>query len=126
MGVLEVAEPAAQRPVEVRHDAFEAVAARTLRLGPQGVLELVQALLAHVALAGFEPVAEELETLSRLPAVADMRLLGMPRKAVAAHPGAHVFESGFRLLARPAQDHEIVGVARQAVSAPGDERIQWV
>src|ERR1700685_2226686 len=105
LGVLKITEPAAELPVEVRHDACEAVAARAFRLGPDGVLELSQALLAHVALAGFEPVAEELETLPRLPAVADMRLLGMQREAVSAHPSAYVFEGGFRLLARPAQDH---------------------
>jgi hypothetical protein len=64
MGVLEVAEPADERPVEVLDDAREAVAARAFRLGPDRVFELYQALLAHVALAGFEPVAEELETLS--------------------------------------------------------------
>ena len=75
MGVLELSEPAAQRPVEVRHDALEAFAARALRLGPDAVLELVQTLLAYVTLAGFEPVAEELETLPRLPAIADLRLL---------------------------------------------------
>jgi len=69
-----------------RHDEREAVAARTLRLGPDRVLERAQAFLAHGTLAGFEPIAEELETLSRLPAVADTRLLGMQRKAVLAHP----------------------------------------
>ena len=94
MGVLEVAEPSPQRRVEVRDDAREAVAARPFRLVPEAVLELVQALLAHVALTGFEPVAEEVETLSRLPAVADMRLLGVQREAVVVHPGAHGFEGG--------------------------------
>jgi hypothetical protein len=34
-------------------------------------LSFVQALLAHVTPAGFETVAEELETFPRLPAVAD-------------------------------------------------------
>src|SRR3984957_12651944 len=109
MGLFEVGEPASQRPIEIGRDAREAVAPRTPRLHPDAVLQLGQALLAHVTLAGLEPVAEELETLSRLPAVADMRLLRMQREAVHRHPGAPVIESGFRLLARPAQDHEIIG-----------------
>ena len=74
------------------------------------VLELVQALLAHVTLAGFERVAEELEPLPRLPAVADTRLFGMQREAVFAQPGAHLREGGVRLLARPAQDDEVVRI----------------
>jgi hypothetical protein len=53
-----------------------------LRLVPDAVPELVQALPAHEAPAGFEPVAQELEPLSRLPAVADVRLPGMPPEAV--------------------------------------------
>src|SRR5277367_51156 len=126
MGVLEVGEPAAQRPVEVLDDAFEALAPRALRFGSDAVLQLVQTLLAYVTFAGLEPVAEELETLSRLPAVADVRLLGMQHEAVLVHPGAHGLEGGLRLLERPAQDHEIVRVPGHAVSALGDERIQRV
>ena len=110
MGVLEVGEPAAQQAVQIGHDACEGVASRTFRLGSDAVFQLGQALLAHVMLAGFEAVAEELEPLPRLPAVPDMRLLGVQREAVFAHPCAHVLEGGFRLLARPAQDHEIVRV----------------
>ena len=104
MGVLEVGEPAAQQAVQIGHDACEGVASRTFRLGSDAVFQLGQALLAHVTLAGFEAVAEELEPLPRLPAVPDMRLLGVQREAVLAHPCAHVLEGGFRLLARPTQD----------------------
>src|SRR5271166_6068121 len=103
MGMFEVAEPAAQPRVEIRHGTGEAVAPCAPRLLPYAVLELVQALLAHVALAGFETVAEELEPLPRPPTVADMRLFGMQREAIFAHPGANLREGGLRLLACPAQ-----------------------
>src|SRR5208337_3359856 len=69
MGMFEVAEPAAQQWIEVSDGAGEAVAPCAPRLLSYAVLELVQALLAHVTLAGFETVAEELEPLPRLPAV---------------------------------------------------------
>ena len=61
LGVLEITKPAAQRPVEVRHDAREAVAACAFRLRPDTVLEAGQALLADQTPTGFEPITEELE-----------------------------------------------------------------
>src|SRR5208283_4054340 len=126
MGVLEVGEPTAQHPVEVGHDARETLAPRAPRLLPDAVLELGQTLLAHMTLACFEPIAEELEPLPRLPAIADMRLLGMQREAVFTHPGTYVREGGVRLLARSTQDHKIVRESRHAVSTPGHERIQRI
>src|SRR5271165_2246321 len=126
MGMFEVAEPAAQQWIEVSYGAGEAVAPCAPRLLSYAVLELVQALLAHVTLAGFETVAEELEPLPRLPTVADMRLFGVQREAVFAHPGAHLREGGVRLLARPAQDDEVVRIPHHAAPAFGHRRIQRV
>jgi hypothetical protein len=74
VGVLEVLEPASQRPIEIGDDALQTVAARPSRLGSDLVLEAIQALLAYSPPPGFEPVTEELEPLARLPAVADMGL----------------------------------------------------
>ena len=124
--MFEVAEPAAQQRVEIRHDAGEAVAPCAPRLLSDAVLELVQALLAHVTLAGFETVAEELEPLPQPPTVAVMRLFGVQREAVFAHPGAHLREGGVRLLARPAQDDEVVRKPHHAAPAFGHRRIQRV
>ena len=64
--------------------------------------------------------------LPRLPAVADMRLFGVQREAVFAHPGAHLREGGVRLLARPAQDDEVVRIPHHAAPAFGHRRIQRV
>ena len=66
------------RPARFQHDEREAVASGPFRLATDRLFQLVQAFLAHAALAGFEPVAEGpwpgpragLEPLSRLQAIA--------------------------------------------------------
>src|SRR5215204_5290141 len=75
VGMLEVAEPASQRRIEVADDARQAVAARAPRLVSHLVLEPVEALLAHPSPASLEPVAQELEALAGQAAVADVRLV---------------------------------------------------
>jgi len=69
--VLEVVEPAHQRPIEISDDPGQAVASGPGRLGPDRVLEAIQTLLADQTQSGLEPVAEELEPLPGLPAVTD-------------------------------------------------------
>src|SRR6266550_6177135 len=53
--VLEVFKPAAQRPVKVLDDLGQAVSRRAFGLGPDRILELLQALGAGPASAGLEP-----------------------------------------------------------------------
>src|SRR3981189_2850922 len=89
MGVLEVAEPAPQRPIEIDDDAGEAVAARAFRLRSDAVLEAGEALLGAAPPAGFDPVAEEVEAFPELPAVADMGLVRMQTQAVVVDEGAN-------------------------------------
>src|SRR5262245_21925406 len=125
-GLLEVPEPADQPLVQVRDHAREAVTPVATRLCPDALFQLVQTLLAHEPQAGFEPIAEELEPFPRLPAITDMRLLGMQRKTAFAYPYTNNIEGGFGLLARPAQDHEVVRVPHHAVSTLGDQCIQRV
>src|ERR1700730_2692174 len=81
-GVLEIAEPSPQRRIEIRDDPREAVTSAAYRLGPHLVLERFQALLSHEPATRLEPVAEEIESLSRLSAVDDPRLVRMQRQAV--------------------------------------------
>ena len=45
--MLEVAAPAAQRPIEIDDDAREAIAARAFRLLSDAVLEASEALLSE-------------------------------------------------------------------------------
>src|SRR6516165_6275144 len=54
MGMLEVAKPAAQRPIKVDDDAFEAIAARAPRLLPDLVFEVCQAGLADKTASSFK------------------------------------------------------------------------
>ena len=76
MSLLEVRKPAPQHRIEISDRPFEAHASAATRLGPDTVLELVQALLAHETPAGFKTVTQELKALSRLPTVADTRAAG--------------------------------------------------
>ena len=68
VGVLEVAEPAAQHRVEIGDDPREALPLRPSRLGPDAVLEPGQALPADKPASRLEPVAEEVEAFPRPPA----------------------------------------------------------
>ena len=77
MGVLEVAEPAAQHRIETGNHAGKAVATGAPSLSSDAVLEPVEALLTYKALAALEPLAEEVEAFPGLTAVADMRLVRM-------------------------------------------------
>src|SRR6202140_4055402 len=86
-GVLEIAEPSPQRRIEIRDDPREAVTSAAYRLGPHLVLERSQSCLSHEPATRLEPVAEEIESLSRLLAVDDPRLVRMQGQAVGLWPG---------------------------------------
>src|ERR1700737_1669966 len=85
-GVLEIAEPSPQRRVDIRDDPREAVTSAAYRFGPPLVLERFQALLSHEPAPRLEPVAEEIESLPRLSAVDDPRLVRMQRQAIGRGP----------------------------------------
>ena len=59
--VLEVLKPASQGPVQVREDGLQALSVVTPGLGPNRVLELVQALLAGPTLAACEVITQEVK-----------------------------------------------------------------
>src|ERR1700722_2517099 len=63
VGMLEASEPAPKRRVETGDHEGEASPPRPWRLFPNRLLELVQALLAHVTPTALEPVAEKLESV---------------------------------------------------------------
>src|SRR5260370_39162054 len=93
MCVLNVAEPATQRPIEVGDDAREAVAARASRLHSDAVLETGHALLADQTSTGFEPIAHEVEAFPAIPAITDMRLLRRLKPAVVDDEGANLLQN---------------------------------
>src|SRR5260221_390243 len=100
-GVLEIAEPSPQRRIEIRDDPREAVTSAAYRLGPHLVLERSQALLSHEPATRLEPVAEEIESLSRLLAVDDPRLVRMQRQAVGRSPRLDFTQRIFAASSRP-------------------------
>jgi hypothetical protein len=67
VGVLEVIEPASQNRVQTGDGPFRAFAPGPLGLGPDLVLELVQALLADVPPFALEAVAKEAEGRTLVP-----------------------------------------------------------
>src|SRR5882724_1595321 len=99
--MLEVAEPSPKHRVEVLDDPVEAVAAAPDRPGPHLVLERLQALLAHQPATSFEPVAQELEPVPRLAAVADPCLVWMEGQAIGRHPRRDLAERCQGLVLRP-------------------------
>src|SRR5689334_17196998 len=78
-GMFEVTKPSPKHRVEVVDDPSEAVASTAARLHPHLVPQRLQALLADQPPACLEPVAEEVEPLPRLSAVANPRLVRMQR-----------------------------------------------
>jgi hypothetical protein len=115
IGVLEVTEPASERRIKIGDDTRKAIPARTLRLLPDRLLEAGEALLANKAIASFEPVAEEFESFPGLPAVADMRLLGMHTQAVFCDPSADFRQGRIGFLAALAQDHEVIRITHHPI-----------
>ena len=67
--MFEITEPATQRRIEIGDDPRHALAFASPRFGAHFVLDRLQALVAHEAMAGFEPVTQEVESSARLPAV---------------------------------------------------------
>ena len=94
-GVFEVTEPSPQHRVELADDPAQAYAPAPSRLGAHLVLERLQAFLAHEPMPGLEPIAKEVEPLTRLQAVPDPRLVRMQREAVVRDPRLDLAQCGF-------------------------------
>src|ERR1700733_801931 len=98
MGVLEVAEPACERAIEIGNDDLQALPSGPPRLIANRLFQLVEALLSHLTAAAFEPIAEELKSVPFLPAVGDPRLRRVQRKTIRHHPRLDQRECRFGLL----------------------------
>src|SRR6266511_5688312 len=126
VGVLEVAEPAFERPVEIDHDDLQALPSGPPCLLADRLLQLVEALLSHMTTAAFEPVAEELEPVPLAPAVGDPRLLGVQHEAVRSHPRLDQRERRFGLRLVPGEDDEVVRIPHHRVSVFGHQPIEGI
>src|SRR5207244_13483361 len=101
-GVFEVTEPASKHWVEIIDDPSQAVASAAARQISHLVLERLQALLAHQPAACLKPVAQEIEPLSRLAAVAGPRLVWVQGQAVGRGPRLDLAPGGHGIRFRPA------------------------
>src|SRR6266480_4498779 len=106
-GVLEIAKPPPKHRVEILDDPLQAIAQAAARHPSHLVLERLQALLAHQPATCLKPVAQEIEPLSRLAAVADPRLIWMQGQALRHDPRLNLAQGGQGLRFRPAQDHQV-------------------
>src|SRR5688500_6273178 len=125
-GMLEVSEPASDHWIEVFDDTAQAVAPSSAGLGPDLVLERLHALAPHEPPAVFEPVSQEIENLAGLPAVRDMRIVGVLRQAVLGDPGSHPVERRPCVRLVPAENDKVVRVADHPVIAGLHRLIQRV
>ena len=96
------------------------VMARTLSLNARRLY------LAHQPTSGFEPVAEEVKPLPRFATVAEPRLVRMQPQAIVCDPRHRPAQGCFRLLRRPAQNHEVVCIAHHPIAAFRHQAIQRV
>src|SRR5260370_8771595 len=109
-GMFEVAKPPPKHRVEIGDDPFQAIASAAGRHPPHFVFERLQALLAHQPAACLEPVAKEVEPLSRLAAVAEARLVRMEAQTADPNPRLNLMQGGHGPAFPPTQDHDIGGV----------------
>src|SRR5215216_6868236 len=116
MGMLEVAEPASERPVEITDDDPQAFPASSSRFLADRLLELVEALLAHMTTAAFEPVAEELKPIPLLPAIGDPCLRRMQREAIRRRPRPNQRECRQGLDVPPGEGDEVVRISHHRIS----------
>src|SRR5665213_2845181 len=99
--MLEVTKPSSQHRVELADDRSHACAPAPSRLGAHFVFERLQAFLAHEPTPRLEPIAKEVEPLTRLQAVPDPRLVRMQREAVVGDPGLNLAQRRPRFFRRP-------------------------
>ncbi|SAL06544.1 hypothetical protein AWB81_07646 [Caballeronia arationis] len=77
MGVLEIAEPAAQEWSERGDDVLDRVPPVTPGQGPNFIPQSHEALLAHPTLTLLEPVTQKLEPMTLQPAIPNVGFVGM-------------------------------------------------
>src|SRR6266481_5572402 len=124
VAVLEVDEPAPQPRIEVVDDRPQASARGPTRLGTDGILELLQALVARPVTAVGEAVAQELKALR--PRVDQVCLGWVQGQAGLRRPVLDHRQGSGRLCFTATQHHEVVGIAHHLEALPGHRLVQWV
>src|SRR5215469_11575649 len=88
MTVLEVPQPAAQGPVQVRDDGRQTLSLGAPRLGTDRLFELLQALRAWPAIAALKGIAQKVKA-ARLRSVEDTRLRRVQSQSRRNRPRLH-------------------------------------
>ena len=124
VAVLEVLKPAPQRPVHIGDDAGHALSRGLLGLRPDRVSELLAALVARPASAGFEVIAEEVK--ATLALVNQPGLGRMQRQAGCCRPLLHRGQGRDRFRLGSTHHHEVVRVAHHLEASLGHQMIERV
>jgi len=97
MAVLEISIPAPERAIEVLDNIRHSAGPLSRRLLSDGVLELLEALLAWPAIAPLKVIPQKVKA-SRFRGVDNARLGGVQGQPCFLHPLAHLFQRLFRFL----------------------------
>src|SRR5882672_1996435 len=119
MTVLEILKPASSRAVHVFDDYLKASPVVALRLSPDRVLQLLQALRAWPFQPLLEVVPEEVKPGLLHPGIHDPRLLRMKRQSGFRRPSLHLFKRFFGFSSAPAHNDKVIRVSHHLVSKLG-------
>src|SRR6516162_9608339 len=123
--VLEVLKPASQGPVQVREDGLQALSVVTPGLGPNRVLELVQALLAGPTFAACEVITQEVKA-AVLRGVHHPCLDRVQGQSHGRGPVPHPFQRLLSGYLSPAKYHEVVRISHPLDPLLGHEMVERV
>src|SRR6266478_3976120 len=119
MTVLEILNPASRRAVHVFDDYLKASSVVALRLPPDRVLQLLQALRAWPFQPLLEVVPKEVKPGLLHPGIHDPRLLRMKRQSGFRRPSLHLFKRFFGFFSAPAHNDKVICVSHHLVSKLG-------
>ena len=122
--MFEVHEPATQRAVDLTNDRRQIVPIVAVSLGPDGVFEFLQALLARETVPPFEVIAQEVKAV--VIGVHDFRFRRVKRQAGLRRPLSDRRQGRFCFFAAATQDHEVICIPYHLVAPFGHQVVQRV
>ena len=124
--VLEIAKPTSECGVDVIDDGSQTIAMVALGLGAEGILELLQTLLAGPTCATLEVVAEEVKSQTTNCGVDQTRLFRMKAQVLGRGQRLYMAEGLFGFSMAAAHDDKVIGVAHHLETSRGHGHIDRV
>ena len=114
MTMTEVREPATKLLAQSSTNVGQALPVASLGLGPNAILQFLQAFLPWLSYPAMEVVSQEIKAL--VAGVYDPSLRRMQRKFPLSDPMPHQIQGPFRFFASLAQNHEIIRVSHHRIA----------